>query len=68
MLTAGFNLQLHIHIHTLYMYTKDFTKSNDKNNLKLNNVFLVVSFSGGGSTSLTRKFLRTQRVTRSMTN
>lgn len=67
MLTAGFNLQLHTY--TLYMYTKDFTKSNDKNNIKLNNVFfLVVSFSGGGSTSLTRKFLRTQRVTRSMTN
>lgn len=66
MLTAGFNLQLHTY--TLYMYTKDLTKSNDKNNLKLNNVFLVVSFSGGGSTSLTRKFLRIQRVTRSMTN
>lgn len=37
MLTAGFNLQLHTY--TLYMYTKDLTKSNDKNNLKLNNVF-----------------------------
>lgn len=37
MLTAGFNLQLHTY--TLYMYTKDLTKSNDKNNIKLNNVF-----------------------------
>lgn len=67
MLTAGFNL-IQLHTYTLYMYTKNFTKSNDKNNIKLNNVFLVVSFSGGGSTSLTRKFLRTQRVTKSMTN
>lgn len=67
MLTAGFNL-IQLHTYTLYMYTKNFTKSNDKNNIKLNNVFLVVSFSGGGSTSLTRKFLRTPRVTKSMTN
>lgn len=67
MLTAGFILQV---TYTLYMYTKYFTESNDKHNIKLTNVFfvLVVSFSGGGSTSLTRKFLRTQRVTKSMTN
>lgn len=35
MLTVGFNL----HTYTLYMYTKDLTKSNDKNNIKLTNVF-----------------------------
>lgn len=31
-------------MYTLYMYTKDFTKSNDKSNIKLTNVFFGCFF------------------------